>query len=243
MRVKIEFNFESKIILPIQYNHILQGLIYGNLSDEVSTLLHDQGFVYEKRQFKLFTFSRLTGKFLIKGDVIEYDSPVSLIVCSAVDEVIRGLLESLMRNECELCGQKLSLASVILEKNDDLGDNVRASLLSPVVAYSTIDRDNGQKYTQYYSPWDYQFQIIVKNNLLKKYELISKKPASHDWPFYLLPEGTQGNLKVLKYKNTVIKGWVGNCRLTGRPELIKTAYNAGLGNKNAMGFGCFEVVK
>ncbi|WP_165895077.1 hypothetical protein [Tepidibacillus fermentans] len=48
--------------MPIHYQQILQGLIYRKLlSKELSEFLHNQGFFYHKRSFKLFTFSRLFG--------------------------------------------------------------------------------------------------------------------------------------------------------------------------------------
>jgi len=51
------------------------------------------------------------------------------------------------------------------------------------------------------------------------------------------------DLKVIRYKGTIIKGWMGKYRLTGKPELLTVALDAGLGAKNSQGFGCCEVVE
>jgi len=45
----------------------------------------------------------------------------------------------------------------------------------------------------------------------------------------------------VKYKGTVIKGWMGIYRLKGAVSLLKMALDAGLGAKNSQGFGCVEI--
>lgn len=49
-------------------------------------------------------------------------------------------------------------------------------------------------------------------------------------------------MAIIKYKGTVIKGYSGDFILKGNPELIKLAYDTGLGSKNSQGFGCIEVM-
>jgi len=51
-----------------------------------------------------------------------------------------------------------------------------------------------------------------------------------------------GNQKVISYKGTVIKGWMGIYELRGDRELMKLVYDTGLGGKNPQGFGCFEIL-
>ena len=50
------------IALPKSYNHILQAFFYRNMDLLLSKFLHDIGFPYGKRRFKLFTFSKVIGK-------------------------------------------------------------------------------------------------------------------------------------------------------------------------------------
>jgi len=45
------------------------------------------------------------------------------------------------------------------------------------------------------------------------------------------------------YKNYKIKGIVGEITLYGDEDLIRVAYECGLGAKNACGFGCIESAK
>ncbi|NLK01119.1 MAG: CRISPR-associated endoribonuclease Cas6, partial [Clostridia bacterium] len=62
MRLKVTFSAkEGQLSIPVNYQHALQGLIYNSLDgdEKFNTFLHEHGFRYEKRSFKLFTYSRL----------------------------------------------------------------------------------------------------------------------------------------------------------------------------------------
>ena len=49
VRITITFQADGEVDLPIQYNHILQGFIYNNLSDhDYRRFLHEEGYQYEK---------------------------------------------------------------------------------------------------------------------------------------------------------------------------------------------------
>lgn len=85
--MRIRFDFElpgGKITLPIHYNYLVQAMIYKSISERLADFLHTRGFVYEKRQFKLFTFSKLFGEYRIKkrapgGTMIDF-FPVSIFI-------------------------------------------------------------------------------------------------------------------------------------------------------------------
>src|SRR5690606_36107141 len=83
----------SPIRLPIHYNSAVQGMIYKNISEELAEFLHDKGFLYEKRPFKLFTFSRLLGEYSIDKitDSITFSNKVSLVISSPVEEFCNQL--------------------------------------------------------------------------------------------------------------------------------------------------------
>jgi len=48
--------------------------------------------------------------------------------------------------------------------------------------------------------------------------------------------------KVVLFKDTVIKGWMGIYKLKSHPKILKLAYDTGLGSKNSQGFGMWEVI-
>jgi len=59
VRVRLVFDAGENITLPIDYNHLVQAMIYKNISNDLANFLHNRGFILGKRQFKLFTFSRV----------------------------------------------------------------------------------------------------------------------------------------------------------------------------------------
>jgi CRISPR/Cas system endoribonuclease Cas6 (RAMP superfamily) len=67
MHLILELRSEKKIVLPVHYNHILQGFIYNTINSELADFLHREGYG-EKRKFKLFAFREYLAIFkLIKN--------------------------------------------------------------------------------------------------------------------------------------------------------------------------------
>ena len=143
-------------------------------------------------------------------------------------------------------GRKLTLTSVAVLpdlQDVDFSEEVTIKMLSPVVAYNTVRKGNSSR-TIYFSPWDEWFSELIRMNLERKYQLIYGERLQ-DADIRIEPIGPKDEryCKVLDYKNTVIKGWNGIYKLKGNRELIKVAYDTGLGSKNSQGFGCFEVIE
>jgi len=116
-------------------------------------------------------------------------------------------------------------------------------MLSPLVTYSTLPTAGGGAYTYYYSPFEPRFEELIGANLAKKHLLVHGRPADTDG-FAIRPGKVEDrDLKVTYYKETVIKGWMGEYELSGDPELLQLALDAGLGSKNSQGYGCCVPVK
>ncbi len=239
------FNSNGEIVLPVQYNHILQGFMYKNLGNkDYSQLLYNNDNPEEKKRFKLFTFSRLLGKFQFNKETgrIAFYPPFEIVVSSPVDSFISDLAETLIQSELNFLGQnEVEVKGIHIHKEIEFGKKVQIKMISPVVACTVGQRDD-KKFTHYYSPWHPQFTDLVKNNLVLKYQMLHGKLPSTD-DFQVIPNGSQEKKfeKILNYKGTVIKGYAGIYWLKGCPELIKTAYDTGLGSRNSQGFGCWEV--
>ena len=244
MRVSIEFESESgSLFLPIHYNHIVQGFIYDNISPELAKFLHEQGYTHIKRSFKLFTFSRLYGRFKIEGKYIVLNSPIKLQISSSNSHFLQEFAESLLRKgEVSFLNQPLRVNSIEVYPNPRFSRDVTIRTLSPVTVYSTLKTPDNRKKTYYYSPYEKEFSLLIERNLQKKFELIHHK-APDGYNLTIEPERRRLSEKVIKYKGTVVKGWMGRFRLEGSPELMLVAYDTGLGSKNSLGFGMFEVTK
>ncbi|MDD4570784.1 MAG: CRISPR-associated endoribonuclease Cas6 [Tepidanaerobacteraceae bacterium] len=245
MRIKLTFYSEEPLIIPTQYNYAIQSMIYDNISQELADFLHNEGFILNGQQFKLFTFSRLEGKFKIReNQKIESTSPVELTVASPIERFLQELADGMLqRYVLILFRQRVYLESVGLcpnIKTHQMGEEVTIKMLSPMVAYQT-EKNSGK--TIYYTPWDDVFSDLARIDVEKKYQLLTGEKLKNS-KLKVIPIGPKDErcCKILSYKNTAIKGWMGIYKLQGNPELIKTAYDAGLGSKNPQGFGCFELV-
>ena len=245
MRIKLKFYSEGPLVIPVQYNHAVQSLIYNNISEELAEFLHEWGFVLNGQRFKLFTFSRLEGRFRMRKDrKIEFTSPVELTVASPIERFLQELSEGMLRRHAfNLLRQRIYLESVSVcspFRIDGEEEEIKIKMLSPVMAYET-ERHSGK--TIYYSPWDDIFSDLLRINLEKKYLLLTGKELQNS-DFEIIPIGPRDKRyrKILNYKNTVIKGWLGIYKLRGEKRLIETAYDTGLGPKTPQGFGCFEIM-
>jgi CRISPR-associated endoribonuclease Cas6 len=244
MRLSIEIAFEDNLTLPIHYNHILQGFIYSNISDNAfRSFLHDEGYKYEKRKFKLFTFSRIMGNFKVNNQdkTITFTSPIRLMVSSVLDDFVNDFASTLIKTDNLLLWKTpVKFKSMEVHSFSKAAEKVKISMLSPMTTYSTVEV-HGKKKTIYHKPGDEIFSKLVYENLKKKY----KSYYNEDIPecdFSIEPVN-KDYMKLISanYRGFIIKGWLGEYELTGSPEIIKFAYDVGLGSKNAQGFGCFEI--
>jgi|LSQX01.3.fsa_nt_gb CRISPR-associated endoribonuclease Cas6 len=246
MRFKIELAFQGELTLPIHYNHILQGFIYNNISDDAfRQFLHDEGFKYERRNFKLFTFSRIFGNFKMDAGAktISFTSPIKLIVSSVLDDFVNDFGSTLLRKDSLILGKTpVKFTSLEVEKYQESSEEVTITMLSPMTSYSTVEV-HGKKKTIYHKPGEEVFNKLVYENLKKKYKSYYGKELPES-DFSLEPVNEKDiKLIIARYRNFIIKGWTGDYILKAHPEVIGFAYDVGLGSKNAQGFGCFEIRK
>lgn len=240
MRFKVGIEFDESLELPFNYNKILQGFIYRNIMDkDLAQFIHDKGFSYEKRKYKMFTFSRLQGKFSIdsKKKKIIYQSPVELVVSSCYEDFFIDLSLSLLRRDVEIAGHKayVSKMDIIMEEPKSIQ---KIRMLSPVTAYSTLD----DKRTVYFSPYNHDFKRIIKENLIKKYKAFYKDDSKDNVDFDIELVSDKYAKVISSYDGFIIEGWMGDFVLKGDQEVIKLAYDAGIGGKNSQGFGCFKLI-
>ena len=120
---------------------------------------------------------------------------------------------------------------------------IKIRMLSPLTTYTTLYNGKGKKKTYYYSPSEKEFSSLICQNILKKHQALYKNEPSSD-EFKITPLSVNSSCqKIINYKGTIIKGWLGTYRLEGNPELLSLAYDTGLGSKNPQDFGMFEIIK
>jgi len=233
----------SSPAIPIHYNYLVQSAIYAALPEEVAARLHDEGFKSGKRSFKMFAFSRLLGKFTLDraAGTIAFPEGASLVISSPDTGFFLSLINNLLTKSYVRFGQSIFyVEEVRFEEQLAGGEVLNVRTLSPVVAYSTLLRPEGGKYTCYYQPGEREFDKLVAANLAKKYE------AFHGCRG---PEGEvrvrpldRPRLHVTSYKGTVVKGYTCRLKLSGPRDLLQMALDAGLGGKGSQGYGCVEKI-
>ena len=240
----------GSITMPVHYNHLVQAMIYRSLDEALARWLHEEGFHYGKRRFKLFTFSRLLSRqrrMDFKGRTITFTGPVLLKVGAMETDILESLAVYLVRfGEAQLNGQTCRFTSVEVEMPVEAEGPVLVRALSPITIYSTLFDAAGKKKTYYYNPWEGEFSQKILENLHRKalaYYGEDEKLPPLDGAYIKPVRVSKRNEAIINFKGFWIKGWTGLYELNLPEPYFTLAYNAGLGSKNSQGFGMVEVVK
>lgn len=248
MRINLETDSKA-LRVPVQYNHLLQGLVYHNLDRTLSEWLHEKGHAYGTRRFKLFTFSRLFGKREMRNGHIGFSGPVHFYLGAVDAQVLGSLAEHLLTKPAVRLGSahcRVTEVGVEPEPEIASGQPVIVKAISPITAYSTLQTPDGNKKTYYYAPQEKEWSEALVSNLKRKAKALG---WAADIDNDLLEAGVRphkvrsGDQKILNFKGTVIKGWTGLYEVKMPEPYFRLAYDAGFGAKNAQGFGMVGVVR
>lgn len=243
MRIMIELASDSEIKMPLSYNYYIQSLIYNLISDKkYADFLHNKGYEYGNRTFRLFSFSRLEGDFILDKEtkILNFTKKrMSLSITSPSEEFIKYVGETLLlKNELSLWKNTLSVESVKFENNHIEANNVKFYTKTPIVVSSTLA--SGQ--TIFYSPLDYCFQERIKSNILKKYNAFYGTNLD-DINVNIKVISSRPKKKVVRYKKMIINGYMCELEFSGDTKILDFIYSASLGEKNSQGFGMLELKK
>jgi len=226
--------------LPLSYHEIIQQFFYQSLyQTEIASFLRQEGLRDGNRKMKLFAFSRLIGNYTLNYEhrTITFHGDAVLVFASPVDLIIWELARTLLNNSTiSLADIDLQVKDVFFEDIHPSKDQMEVQMLSPITVYQTHTSD-GRKRTVYFDPFDSNFQQLISENLRRKYRIIFGEDPC-DGAFSIEPvEVSCNDKKILRFRDTVVQGWMGKYRITGDPRLLKIALDAGLGSKNSQGFG------
>lgn len=248
MRIKLSYeNLNGEpILLPMHYNYVIQSLIYRTFSHLLAEKLHNQGFSYEKRNFKLFTFSRILEKGELRvNEKLLFKREISFYFSSAIDDIVCDLGEGCFKGkEFNLMGQQVYVSKVEILTLPNFREKFLIRMLSPLTIYSTFLDEDGKKIVHFYFPKEEKFNELIEKNAIKKFSVIANvKEELDELSLSIKPYkvSIEKNLQIVKFKNTPIEGWTGIYELSGSRELITATYEAGLGGKNPEGFGMWEI--
>lgn len=260
MLCRLSFAAKGPVVLPFDYNHILQAVVYSFVGDQsYAKFMHDSGYAFEKRNYKMFSFSGILQR-PIRVDrqrkEFTFDSNFSFCVSSIENEFFNYVFNSIIsvgeevrfgRNSAQITGIELldrrtvsgGKGQAVSEKVEDRQETALVvRTLSPITVYSTLYTAEGKHKTYYYQASETQFGQMLRDNLIRKYKALNEKePVYSEFDVRTLGRARE---RIITYKGFIIKGQEGRFQLRGSKELVDLALCAGLGSKNSMGFGCLE---
>lgn len=239
MQFRLHFR-TNNLAIPMAHHYQVQSMLY-HIFSESSTYgkqLHDSGYRLGSKKFQLFCFGPLTGRYDTDRTWKEllFEKSVTLELRTP-DQKLAALWQQLLLPglEATLCGQKIELASITTTQFRISEERCKIKMLSPILAYRTID---GRR--KNYTPLEPEFSALAAQNFIQKYFAFAERTPE---PIRLtaLAVGLQDK-NVTNYKGNYLTGWGGQYQLEGKPEYLEFLYDAGLGARNAAGFGLFRVL-
>jgi CRISPR-associated endoribonuclease Cas6 len=253
--MRIELTLENprrETVIPLNYNQLLAACIYWTLSassTDYAEHLHQDGYAFQGKHFKLFTFSQLLAeRRRVIGDRLTIQSPtVRWLVSSPVDEFVMHFATGMLERGMVRVGSiDFRVRDVRALPSPEFAPAMRFTCLSPI-SVSTHTDVEGLNPLQYCRLEDNFYEKVVEN-LRRKYALLTAEDASQlnlalafD-PTYITKR--QGRIhKIVCYKDTKIFAYLAPFTVQGDVELIRVGYESGFGDGNSKGLGMVEVDK
>ncbi|QLC50677.1 CRISPR-associated endoribonuclease Cas6 [Methanolobus zinderi] len=241
MRCKITIRKTSSNPIHYDYQYGIASMLYKRLANANISLANE---LHSHQGFKFYTFSNLVIEDRIKAKQGLNFTRAHFFISSPDSEFIRSFTEGLLM-EPEFYLGKGKKANFIIESAEvlpqkDFSDTCKFTTLSPLYVKTMRKKDGKLAEFDLY-PKDAKFYENLHTNLTSRYEQYHGKKVEQDF-FEIL------DVKNFKPKRVSIGNSFRRCslltmKLEASPELVKFAYDAGLGEKNAMGFGCLGVVE
>ncbi len=262
MRLRLCLTVDRQLcILPINYMYFLSAWIYKTIYASDSAFcewLHEQGYGYENKRFKLFTFSRLfiRPKWRRDGDRLKiYSGRAELQLSFYVEKAVEHFIIGLFQNQHFTIGDRKSKAGFTVQTVERLpepafGEEMTFNCLSPICISRTVEN---REYAEYLGPDAEGYTAYFFDNLLYKYlaaqlldgsidELREKMQAKQPMRLTVLdtPKSHLEKIKAGKSEQTFVRGYTYQFCISAPRELLAFGYDAGFGEKNSMGFGFVE---
>lgn len=240
MQILIRHKIQDTLVLPINYHHIIQSIIYHNMEQSFgyNHYMHEVGMGFDTKKFKLFTFGPLQGPYKLIDKKIVFYKHVEFEVRSPDLFMLRMLVENIRGNGVRYGNQIFSDVEIYVADTTVEEEMIQIKMQAPLTAYRT---DEITKKTYFYSPVDEEFEVKIRENFQNKYYACYGVMPGDDLKIECV-KVTEKDKCVTKYKGFYINGWRGIYNLHGQRKYLDFLYQAGLGGKNAQGFGMFDII-
>lgn len=263
MRLKLTLMpLNPQTAVPINYNYPVSAAIYRILSTaspNYANWLHEKGYPNrENRLLKLFTFSDLQIPRVRRQDqtlVAGNERPWELFVSSPVEqEFVQHFVIGLFEKQKLEIGGPGAVGHFLIESVEavappEFRSQMKGIALSPIVV-STMREHNGKLRPYYYRATDPEVTEAMCKSVLSKYFALHGEPCQAprlqidlDMDYFRRRKGRVSRLVTIKEgsdQETQVKGFVMPFKITGNPELLRVAWECGIGDKTSLGFGMVD---
>ncbi len=239
MQILIRHKVQGELVLPLNYHHIIQAIIYKNLQNSYGfeSYMHNQGFGIEDKHYKMFTFGPLSGKYKIIDKKIIFTDTVTFEVRSSENFLIQILRNNIKKNGLYYEKTYIKDVDIFLSDYQVEEQKIIIKMQSPIVVHQT---DIETRKTYFLTPDDPQFYEGINDNFKRKYTACYGIPSESNLEMSVL-EIKPKDKYVTKYKGFYITGWKGKYEISGERKCLDFLYQVGIGSKNAQGFGMFDI--
>ena len=238
MRLKISLH-KKNCILPLNYQHLLQGLIYQSLpKNDEGTFYHDEGYQSGNKKYKMFVFSNLIGRnhVDINKRTITFEEDFHFFFASEDEELVQRIYRFMQNNKKIILGNEMiDIVSTDILTNPDFRGNKQYVIrtISPLVAYRTVD-----KRVEYYKPSSEEFEVLVRENLGHKLDSLGVKETI----VFKIIEVISEKKRKVHYKNTFYEAYNAVLKIEVNSSTLSLLLNTGISAKGSAGFGMIETV-
>lgn len=242
MRIEIYLETKDKkdILIKYNYNYLLSAAIYSKFVD-----MDFFKNIHESKSFKFFNFSKLYIRNMKKTNkgLIAKEGKVKFVLSSPNKYFISNIVNGCIENPEFIIGKNTFLIKKIKPiKMPTLNSKTYVNTLSPIIT-RTRERVNGKLKIRDLAPSNHFFRNLEKN-LIRKYKIYNKIENTD------LKIKISSEMRFVKQKRILIEKnntkmynrcYLMDLILEGDLELIKFAYEVGIGEKNSMGFGMIKI--
>ena len=243
MRLKITLKSKkNRLKIPFNYNHIVSAIIYNKIYDlEFAQKLHSSN------SYKFYTFSNIhIHKFRqLKDGFLSQNGTIDFLISSPDDYLIKTLVEGFLEDQTvNFIGEDLLVQKIELLPVPEFKEKVKVKTLSPIIARTKKEVD-GELKTWDLAPSEEQFYRNLENNLINKYKEFNELEET-DKKIKISSEMRHVKSKRIAIdkgeEQTFHRAFLMDLVLEGDLDLIKFAYDSGLGEKSGFGFGMVKLL-
>jgi len=242
VRGKITILKQSKALIDYNYQYGIASMLYKKLAESDVELANE---AHSHQGFKYYTFSNL---------ILEDRKPsrnglnfnrAHFYLSSPDTRFIKSFTEGLLMNpEFYLKGvQKMAdftIQEIEILPQPEFNKECTFKTLSPI--YVKTQRYQGERLKEHdLYPNEPKFYENLHKNLIERYTEFHNKTPEKDH-FEITKTGNI-KLKRIKIAENYRRCTLLTLHIQSTPELLQFAYDAGLGEKNAMGFGCIDIIE